>query len=215
MKSLTNQKDIYWFGIQKLILVKHIFSFLLIYLLFSIPVFSQIPVTDAAANVTLEALTMQESVIQISNYTEYAQQTSTLATTLETIKEMRDVLSEISSVVSEVVYYKDIIATQLNIIKYEIDYITTLREDGSITTTELSNATAMLGDILIRSEDLLSLATDIISQGDVDMESSDRIQLLKEISIEMSGLFMDMTLIMNKMTYVSKDRTLNKILKGW
>lgn len=189
------------------------FSCLLSLLVF--PVFSQIPVTDAVTAALVEQIALQDNINQFSNYTEYSQTTATLQSTLESIKDIRAAVQEVSAIVTEVVYYKDIINTNLTIISYEIEYITELREDGNISTEELSTASSMFGDILIRSEQLMQLAVDLITGGSVEMENSDRIVLLKEISDEMSGLFMDMTLIKYKLDYVAKDRYLQKVLKGW
>jgi hypothetical protein len=177
--------------------------------------FSQIPVTDAATAALVEQIAMQDNISQFSNYAEYAQQTSTLQSTLDMIKETRELLSEVSAVVQQVIYYKDIIQTQLTIISYEIDYITDLKNDPNITTSELSTASSMFGDILVRSESLLDLALSLVTSGEEDMESSARIQLLKEIADEMSGLFLDMTIIQYEFEYISKDRALEQILLNW
>jgi hypothetical protein len=185
------------------------------FFLISVYGFAQIPVTDALAVAALEQIALQDEIMQFSNYTEYMDQSSSLYQTLQVIKDAREILSKISSVVTQVVWYEDIITVQLTIISSEIDYIKALNDDENITFDELSIASTMFGDILTRSETLLSMALDLVTQGDVEMESSQRIQLLKEIADEMSGLFTQMLILNHNYTYLSRERELNNILNNW
>lgn len=184
--------------------------------------FCQIPVTDAAANATLSGLNAQISLLntkttsnQIANKAEFVQQTSTLINTLNHLKEVKKRLQKVNALLSNVIYYKELVETQLKLIDQQMDYISEVKKDGNITALELSTISSIFSDMLARTQGLLSFATQILTDAKYEMNDYERLEQLKKISDEMSAIFSEFHMAKQSFQYIRKKKDLVSILENW
>lgn len=190
---------------------------ILVFVIVCLPVFSysQFIVEDPALATLVTTLNSKSSLYQVKNQAEFVAQTSTLKETLTFMKETRDKLKKVNALLSQVIYYKDLIKTQLTIIDYQIDYISDIKDDDKIKPEELKAINDMFGDMLRRSEGLLKLAGELLRDEKYEMSDADRLENLKKINDEMSSIFSEMVGVTQKYDYLRKERQMIQILDKW
>ncbi|NLT49444.1 MAG: hypothetical protein GXX85_00830 [Ignavibacteria bacterium] len=176
---------------------------------------AQFVVEDPSLIALMTQLNAQVTTNQLTNQVEFVEQTTTLAKTLEHMKEVKKKLQQVNSLLNEAIYYKDLVKTQLRIVKYQMDYIENIKADKKVTVKELATVSEIFTSMLSRTQSLLSFATDLLTDSKYEMSDSDRLGQLKKISEEMTGIFNELNMTINSFNYVRKQKDLVDILENW
>lgn len=177
--------------------------------------YSQFVVEDPTVAALMGELNMQVTTNQLSNQAEFVQQTTTLAKTLEHMKEVKERLQQVNKIINQAIYYKDAVKYQLMILNYQIDYMKNIKQDKKVTAKELATVSEIFGDMLKRSEKLLSFATDILTDTKYEMSDAERLQQLKAINEQMTAILNELHIAIVGFDYVRKEKDLVSILENW
>jgi len=177
--------------------------------------YGQWVVEDPAVAGLMTELNVMVTSNQVENSTEFVQQTSTLKETLDFIKQVNEKVKKINNKINNVIYYKDLIETQLKIIKYQIEYIAALKEDDKITVEEIQVVNEIFGQLLTKSEKLLELAANTLKDDHFEMDDWQRLDILKDINGQMTDILCQVNITQRNFYYLSRDRDLMNTFKSW
>jgi len=177
--------------------------------------YGQWVVEDPAVAGLMTELNVMVTSNQVENSTEFVQQTSTLKETLDFIKQVNEKVKKINNKINNVIYYKDLIETQLKIIKYQIEYIAALKEDDKITVEEIQVVNEIFGKLLTKSEKLLELAANTLKDDFFEMDDWQRLDILKDINEQLTDILCQVNITQRNFYYLSRDRELFDTFKNW
>jgi hypothetical protein len=175
----------------------------------------QAVVEDPVLAELMTQLNVMVTTNQVENSTEFVQQTTTLKNTLDFMKNVDEKLKKINKKINDVIYYKNLIETQLKIIRNQIEYIAHLKEDDKITVEEIEAVNRIFGQLLTKSEKLLELASNTLKEDHFEMDDWQRLDILKDINEEMTDILCQVDVTQRNFYYLSRDRELQDAFKNW
>lgn len=155
---------------------------LLLFGVFASSADAQVPVTDVAANANLQLINSQliaNNSAQMgqlaSTATNVASTASTVANTLTILRAIEDKLLQINAILTTVIYIKNIVAREKEILRMQKEITSNMQKMGRITPEELQVMNNSLLVAVKTTESFILLANDLLTTSVLRMGDDSRL----------------------------------------
>ena len=154
---------------------------------------AQIPVTDLAANANLQLINSQlitNNSAQMgqlaSTATNVASTASTVANTLTILRAIEDKLLQINAILTTVIYIKNIVAREKEILRMQREITSNMQKMGRITPEELQVMNNSLLVAVKTTESFILLANDLLTTSVLRMGDDSRLSQFLSIDHQLA-----------------------------
>ena len=154
---------------------------------------AQIPVTDVAANANLQLINSQliaNNSAQMgqlaSTATNVASTASTVANTLTILRAIEDKLLQINAILTTVIYIKNIVAREKEILRMQKEITSNMQKMGRITPEELQVMNNSLLVAVKTTESFILLANDLLTTSFLRMGDDSRLSQFLSIDHQLA-----------------------------
>jgi hypothetical protein len=166
---------------------------LLLFGVFASRVDAQIPVTDVAANANLQLINSQliaNNSAQMgqlaSTATNVASTASTVANTLTILRAIEDKLLQINAILTTVIYIKNIVAREKEILRMQKEITSNMQKMGRITPEELQVMNNSLLVAVKTTESFILLVNDLLTTSVLRMGDDSRLSQFLSIDHQLA-----------------------------